>query len=153
VRQLKFLVAAPASPDAWRRVEEVLRHNAGALATGELGRLRRAEPVAAPAPVRRSRRALAVEVLRVALFAGLPLAAVYAAQPWLTFSETVHDWAKVIGLGWALLYVLLTLDPTLRDKLGTALSVVTLGQTGGIPPAGDPEALARFRDSARSAAP
>ncbi|MEV4516966.1 hypothetical protein AB0K00_49440 [Dactylosporangium sp. NPDC049525] len=153
VRQLKFLVAAPASPDAWRRVEDVLRHNTAAFATGELGRLRRAEPVAAPAPVRRSRRAIAVETLRVALFAGLPLAAVYAAQPWLAFSETVHDWAKVVGLGWALLYVLLTLDPTLRDKLGAALSVVTLGQSGGIPPAGDPEALARFRDSTRSAAP
>jgi tetratricopeptide (TPR) repeat protein len=150
VRQLKFLVAAPASPDAWRRVEEVLRHNAGALATGELGRLRRAAPVATPAPVRRSRRALAVEALRVALFAGLPLAAVYAAQPWLTFSGTVHDWAKVIGLAWALLYVLLHLDPTLREKLGTVLSVLGQGQAPGEE---RPEALARFRDSARSAGP
>ncbi|MEV4141550.1 hypothetical protein AB0J72_56510 [Dactylosporangium sp. NPDC049742] len=150
VRQLKFLVAAPASADAWRRVEEVLRHNAGALATGELGRLRRAAAVAVPAPVRRSRRTVATEALRVAVFAGLPLAAVYLAQPWLSFSETVHDWAKVIGLAWALLYLLLHLDPTLREKLGTVLAVLGQGQ----PPSEErPEALARFRDSARSAAP
>ncbi|MEU0558793.1 hypothetical protein [Dactylosporangium sp. NPDC006015] len=150
VRQLKFLVAAPASADAWRRVEEVLRHNAGALATGELGRLRRAAAVAVPAPVRRGGRAVAAEVLRVALFAGLPLAAVYAAQPWLSFSGAMHDWAKVIGLAWALLYVLLHLDPTLREKLGTVLAVLGQGQA---PVEERPEALARFRDSARSAAP
>lgn len=77
VRQLKFLVAAPASPDTWRRVEDVLRHNTAALATGELGRLRRAEPVTVPAPAPRSRRAVAVEVLRTAVFAGLP-------SPWCT---------------------------------------------------------------------
>ncbi|MFF5231699.1 hypothetical protein [Dactylosporangium sp. NPDC000521] len=147
VRQLKFLVAAPASADSWRRVEDALRHNAGALATGELGRLRRVAAVAAPAPVRRGRRAVAAEIARTAVFAGLPLAAVYLAQPWLDFSETFHDWAKVVGLGWALLYVLLTLDPTLHAKLSTALSMVTLGQTG------DPAAVARSRDSARSAAP
>jgi hypothetical protein len=147
VRQLKFLVAAPSSPDAWRRVEDVLRHNAGALATGELGRLRRADPAAVPAPVRRGRRAIAGEALRTTVFAGLPLAVVYLAQPWLTFSETVHDWAKVAGLGWALLYVLMTLDPTLREKLGTALSMITLGQ------AGDPAAVARSRDSGPSPAP
>ncbi|MDG6108515.1 hypothetical protein Daura_14735 [Dactylosporangium aurantiacum] len=153
VRQLKFLVAAPASADAWRRVEDVLRHNTAALATGELGRLRRAEPVAVPAPAPRSRRAVAVEVLRTAVFAGLPLAVVYLAQPWLAFSETALDWAKVVGLGWALLYVLLTLDPTLRDKLSTGLALVTLGQGGGIPPAEDPVVVARSRDSARSVAP
>lgn len=151
VRQLKFLVAAPASADAWRRVEEVLRHNAGALAAGELGRLRRAEPFDVPAPVRRGRRAIAAEIVRAVVFAGLPLAVVYLAQPWLAFSETALDWAKVVGLGWALLYVLLTLDPTLRDKLSTGLALVTLGQGGGIPPADDPLVVARSRDSARSA--
>ncbi|GAB3826771.1 hypothetical protein GCM10027610_008970 [Dactylosporangium cerinum] len=147
VRQLKFLVAAPSSPDAWRRVEDVLRHNVGALATGELGRLRRADPAAVPAPVRRGRRAVAGEVLRTVVFAGLPLAVVYLAQPWLSFSETVHDWAKVVGLGWALLYVLMTLDPTLQEKLRTALSMITLGQ------AGDPAAVARSRDSGPPAPP
>ncbi|MET7418780.1 hypothetical protein [Dactylosporangium sp. NPDC005555] len=146
VRQLKFLVAAPSSADAWRRVEEVLRHNAGALATGELGRLRRAAAVAVPAPLRRSRRAVAVAILRMALFAGLPLVAVYMAQPWLKFSGTVHDWAKVVGLAWALLYVLLHLDPTLREKLGTVLAALSPGEQR-------PDAVARIRDSGRSAAP
>ncbi|MEV0134391.1 hypothetical protein AB0H83_38780 [Dactylosporangium sp. NPDC050688] len=153
VRQLKFLVAAPASADAWRRVEDVLRHNTAALATGELGRLRRAEPVAVPVPAPRSRRTVAAEVLRTAVFAGLPLAVVYLAQPWLAFSETALNWAKVAGLGWALLYVLLTLDPALRDKLSTGLALVTLGQGGGIPPVEDPVLVARSRDSARSVAP
>lgn len=59
----------------------------------------------------------------------------------------------MVGLGWALLYVLLTLDPTLRDKLSTGLALVTLGQGGGIPTAEDPVVVARSRDSARSPAP
>jgi hypothetical protein len=133
LRELKYQMAA-APPGTWKRVEAVLRQDALALATGALGRMRSAEPPHRPTR-RRSRRRIAVDVVRIVVFAGLPLGAVFVAQPWLELHETVLNWAKVVGLSWALLYVLLTVDPTMRDKLSTVLALISRGQGGDIPPA------------------
>ncbi|SNS75716.1 hypothetical protein SAMN05421812_101671 [Asanoa hainanensis] len=131
LRELKYLVVA-APPGAWRRVETVLRDDIAALATGSLGRLHATDPPA-PETHRRSRRQIAVDALRMLFFAGLPLGVVLAAQPWLRFNETILNWARLLTIGWAVLYVLITVDPTFRDKLRTGFALINLGRGAGDP--------------------
>jgi hypothetical protein len=56
-------------------------------------------------------------------FAALPLAAVLAAQPFLHTSTGLFGWARIATAAWALLYVVLSLDPAIRDKIDTANQV------------------------------
>ncbi|MEU4424092.1 hypothetical protein AB0F81_25975 [Actinoplanes sp. NPDC024001] len=129
IRELKYpLVAAP--PGTWRRIETVLRRDIAALADGSLGRLHAVDPPTPPAHAR-PRRQIAVDAVRTLVFAGLPLAVVLTAQPWLSFNETILNWARLLSIGWALLYVLLTADPTFRDKLRTGFALINLGRGTG----------------------
>ncbi|MCM4080865.1 hypothetical protein [Paractinoplanes hotanensis] len=75
---------------------------------------------------------------RKPFFAGLPLAAVLSAQPWLRFNETILNWARPLTVGWAVLYVLVTADPTFRDKLRTGFALINLGRGVGDPAQLDP---------------
>jgi hypothetical protein len=79
--------------------------------------------------VRRSRWKTAIIVLRTIVLAAAPLAAVVAIQPLLRLDAEPLRWAKVIGLAWAVLYLLLAADPTLREKIETAQSVSNLFST------------------------
>ncbi|WP_203841758.1 hypothetical protein [Winogradskya humida] len=131
VRELKYqLVTGPAG--GWRRIEGVLKADIAALATGSLARLRYAEPASARVQTR-SRRQLVAYMVRILLFAGLPLGVVLVSQPWLRFSETILNWARLLGVGWALVYVLGTVDPTFADRLRTWFALVNLGRGNGDP--------------------
>jgi hypothetical protein len=49
---------------------------------------------------------------------------VLAAQPLVHLSSPVFNWARIAAGIWALLYVVITLDPAIGDKIDTARSLV-----------------------------
>jgi hypothetical protein len=57
------------------------------------------------------------------------LAAVLIAQPFLHAGPSLFDWARITTAIWALLYVLLSVDPTIRDKIAAARDLADLIQT------------------------
>lgn len=124
LRYAQRQVVAPVPGDK-AKVEAFLVHEIQCLATSNLGALSWRKP---PPPL--SQRALLkrriIAVVRTALVAGLPLAAVLTAQPLLHFNSTLFDWARVSAGIWALLYVILSLDPTISDKVGTARDIAGL---------------------------
>jgi hypothetical protein len=106
----------------------VLVHEIRCLVTGDLGALAWREPP--PPPSRRARlRKQAISATRAVVVAALPLAVVLAAQPLLHASSSLFDWARIATAIWALLYVLLSIDPAMRDKLGAARDLADLIQT------------------------
>ncbi|MFI0447469.1 hypothetical protein [Actinomadura sp. 6N118] len=115
VRELKRDVAAPTA-SRWEHLEAQLTRTLAALATGNLGELPTVEPGAADLP-RPSRFTTAVRLLRAALIAVAPIVMVVAAQPLLDLKPDHYALAKAGAALWALLYLLISLDPTLREKL------------------------------------
>jgi hypothetical protein len=74
----------------------------------------------------------------------LPLVAILALQPYLRLTGNTLAWAKVIALGWAALYLLITLDPTVNDKIATARNLIGLVRETKLPhSAHDSEEMAR----------
>jgi tetratricopeptide (TPR) repeat protein len=123
VRHMQRQVIAPV-PGSWPKLEAQLRHEIRCLATGDLGALPWRQPP--PAPSRRktlTRRA--IEVLRTILVAALPIGAVLAGQAVLHFSSGVLRWSSIATGIWALLYVIISLDPAIRDKIDTARSLTS----------------------------
>ncbi|PWR11500.1 hypothetical protein DKT68_05590 [Micromonospora acroterricola] len=136
VRLLKRQITAPVE-GSWDRLTAILRDEVVVIATGDLGKLRWTAPPS-PAAVRRSRWRTAVVVLRSIALAAAPLAVVFAIQPVLGLEAQMLQWAKVTGLAWAVLYLLLAVDPTVREKIEAAQAVGSLfGATG--PDPGRPE--------------
>ena len=105
--------------------EEFLVHEIRCLATSDLGALSWQEPPP-PLPRRALLRRRTITVIRATLVAGLPLAAVLTAQPVLHLSAAVFDWARVSAGLWALLYIIVSLDPTIGDKVSTAREIAGL---------------------------
>ena len=85
-----------------------------------------------PPPIRPPRlvsiRQHALAALRALVVAALPIAAVLVFQPVLQLSPPVFSWARIATGIWALLYVVITLDPAIRDKIDTARSLVGVVQ-------------------------
>ena len=102
-------------PDSWPKVERVLRHEIRCLTTGDLGALAWRQPPPPP-PLRERRRTAALATLRALLVAALPLATVLATQPFLHTSTGAFHSAQVATGAWALIYVLVSLDPAIPDK-------------------------------------
>ena len=71
------------------------------------------------------------------MVAALPLAAVLVAQPLLHASPAVFGWARITTALRALLYVLLSIDPAMRDKTGAARDLASLIQTPSAPASRD----------------
>lgn len=122
LRRLKYRIMATDNR-AWDRVTAALTQDVIALATGNLRQLAWMTPPTR-AQVRRSRRMVARDVGRTLTFAALPIVLVLVAQPAVRLDPTVFGRANVAGIAWAALYLLATFDPTLRDKLDTAQSVL-----------------------------
>ena len=111
-------------PGDLAKVEELLIHEIRCLATCDIGALAWREPPPPP-----SRRRQVVTWAQVILVAGLPLAAVLITQQFVHVPG-VFSWAAGI---WAVLYVVLSLDPTIRDKVETAQEIAGLLRTGSAP--------------------
>src|SRR5262249_40386395 len=116
-------VLAPTS-SGQHEVQRMLRHEIKCLATGDLGIMAWRKPPARP-PRRVTLRRQAVAVVRALVVAALPLAVVLVTQPVLHVSSPVFNWARIAAGIWALLYVVITLDPAIRDKIDTARSLVS----------------------------
>ncbi|WP_431910118.1 hypothetical protein [Nonomuraea jabiensis] len=65
----------------------------------------------------RDRRQIALGVVRTAVVTAAPLSGVLLLQPILGLDAPILGWAKVVGAGWAVAYLLLSLDPSIRDKV------------------------------------
>ena len=133
LRYMQREIIAPV-PGGQAKVEAQLRREARCLATGELGTLAWRQPP--PFPSRRTRLAQKMnEILRTVLVAALPLGAVLVSQAVLHFNTGAFRWAVITTGVWALLYVIISLDPTIREKIDTARSLAeTLQQArrGGL---------------------
>jgi hypothetical protein len=118
LRYMQRELVAPV-PGGWPKLEAKLWHQSGCLATGDLGALAWRQPP--PSPSRRVTLARkAIEVMRTVLVAALPLGAVLASQAVVHFSGQIFRWAGIATGTWALLYVVISLDPAIRDKIETA---------------------------------
>jgi hypothetical protein len=107
-------------PGDLTKLEELLVHEIRCLATCDIGALAWCEP---PPPPSRLRQVLTWA--RVILVAGLPLAAVLIIQQFVRVPGVI-SWATV---GWAVLYFVLSLDPTIRDKVEVAHEIAGLLRT------------------------
>ena len=121
LRHIQRQVVAPV-PENQAKAEAALMHEIRCLATGDLGALAWRRPPPRP-PRRTVLRQHAITAIRTILVAALPLAAVLAAQPFLHTSTGLFGWARIATAAWALLYVVLSLDPAIRDKIDTANQV------------------------------
>jgi hypothetical protein len=131
IRHLQRLLAAPV-PGTWPVLGRHLRHDAVAIASGNLGTLRWRTPSTTTTP-RRSRRQVVAAAARTALFAALPLAAILTVQPLLQLDDKTLGWARLIGLAWAVLYLVISFDATLRDKIEVTSGLTELLTRGGSP--------------------
>ncbi len=129
LRQLKRHIAAPAV-GSWDRLTAELGRAVVALATGDFGTLRWSPPPA-PTTTRRSRRATALAIAKTIAVTAFPLLAVLAVQPLLQLDPDALRWGKLAGLIWAVLYLLLTLDDTLRDKIDTTRALLDTARGTG----------------------
>jgi hypothetical protein len=119
-------------PGGGEKQEGFLCHEIRCLATGDLGALAWREPPP-PSPPSATLRQQAISVVRAIVVAGIPLGAVLAAQPFLHASTNLFDWARIATGIWALLYVLLSIDPAIRDKIGAARDLADLIQSAPRP--------------------
>jgi hypothetical protein len=124
LRHVQRQIIAPV-PGMRDKAATTLAHEIRCLATRDLGALAWREP-----PPRLPRRVVlrrtALTALRTVLVAALPLAAVLAAQPLIHASPGVFGWTRIATATWALLYLVLSLDPAIRDKIDTTSQIVGL---------------------------
>jgi hypothetical protein len=135
IRYMQRLIIAPVA-GGQGKLEALLTREIRCLASGDLGALAWREPP--PPPSRRATfRRRAISTARAIVVAALPLVVVLTAQPFLHVSPGVFSWARITTGIWALLYVLLSIDPTMRDKLGAAQDLANLMHTTALPSSQD----------------
>lgn len=109
------------------RVEAELEHAFVALANGDLGDLRTAgEPSEERRP--RSRRASVVAVVRALAVGAVPLGAVIGLQPVLELAAGQYHWAQIVTAGWAVVCLLMSVDPAIREKLEMVRDLISLAR-------------------------
>jgi hypothetical protein len=123
-------------PEGQAKLEAFLIHEVRCLANCDLGALTWREPPP-PLPRRAVVKRRAISVVRAILVAGLPLAVVLTAQQFLHANPGLFDWARITTGIWALLYVLLSLDPTISQKIDTAQQIAGFLHTTQVGGGGD----------------
>lgn len=118
VRHMQYEVVMSV-PGSRSKLEAQLRHEINCLATGNLGALAWRQPPASPSR-RNTLKRRTVGVLRTILVAALPLGAVLTSQAVLHLNAGVFRWALITTGIWALLYVIISLDPEIGAKIETA---------------------------------
>lgn len=127
LRHMQRQVAASV-PGGEAKLDAFLVHEIRCLAKCDLGALSWREPPA-PLPQRAVVKRRLISLARTVLVAGLPLAVVLTVQQFLHASPGLFDWACITTSIWALLCVLLGIDPAIRDKIETAQQVAGLLRT------------------------
>ena len=135
IRHMQRQVIAPI-PGGQGKVEAFLVHEIRCLVTGDLGALTWREPPSPPSR-RATLRRQVISAARAIVVAALPLAVVLIAQPFLHASSGLFGGARIATAIWALLYVLLSIDPSMRDKIGAARDLAGLMQTAPTPSSRD----------------
>lgn len=135
IRHIQRQVVAPV-PGGQGKVEALLAHEIRCLVTGDLGALAWREPPS-PASRRATLRQRAISASRAIVVAALPLAVVLAAQPFVHASSPLFNWARIATAIWALLYVLLSIDPAMGDKISAVRDLASLTQTAPRPASRD----------------
>jgi len=122
LRRANRNIATP-GPDTFDQLIAFFRSEAAALASGEMAALRWVSP-RPPEAIRKRwwRSALAVARAIVVMF--VPLGVVLLAQPLLKFDTSFLEWAKVGSVGWAVLCLLISIDPTVKDKITMAGNLI-----------------------------
>jgi hypothetical protein len=115
-------------PGGNSKLEALLAHEVRCLVTCDLGALAWREPPP-PAARRVAIRRQVIAITRAVVVAVLPLAAVLTSQTFVHASAALFGWARVTAGIWALLYVLLSIDPAIRDKIGAANDIAGLLHT------------------------
>jgi hypothetical protein len=129
LRDLKRQIALP-TPGSWDEVEAALGHAFTRLVNGDLGDMKTSEvPPQDRQPVSPWSRAAAFG--RALLAAATPLATVLLLQPTLRLAPDHYYWAKLITTGWAVVYLLIFIDPALREKIKVFRDLVLLALGGG----------------------
>ena len=108
------------------RLGSALRHEIGALASGDLAALRWAP--APPGRIRRNLRQVAVASARTITVMALPLVIVFVFGPVAGVDAHTLTLAKIATVGWAVLCLLFTIDPTLQRKIDAAKDLTGLLQ-------------------------
>jgi hypothetical protein len=116
VRRLQQQVMLP-TEESWDRLAASLRFMAATVAAGDFAGLRWVSPSLLPR--RRKRLTVVASVLRTTTVMGLPALVVVVVGFLIPLGGSYRS-ATLISLGWAVLYLLLSLDPALRDKIDTA---------------------------------
>ncbi len=122
LRYMQREMTAPV-PGGQPKLEARLRHEVQCLATGDLGALAWRQPP--PSPSQRATLARkTIEILRTLLVGALPLGLVLTAHAVLHFNSGVFQWLSILTGAWALLCLVIIIDPAIRDKIDTARSLV-----------------------------
>ena len=122
LRHLKREIVV-ASGETWDRLAVILGKEIGALATGEWASLRWISPPPRAANARSWWR-VAIVVLRTVVVMAIPLIATFTLDPVLDLAPKTFGIAKIVSVAWAIVYFLLTIDPTLQKKIETVRSVI-----------------------------
>lgn len=135
IRHMQRQIVAPV-PGGQGKVEGLLAHEIRCLVTGDLGALAWREP---PPPLSRraTLRQRVISSAQAIVVAALPLAVVLAAQPFVHASSPIFNWARIASGVWALLYVLLSIDPAMGDKISAVRDLASLTQTAPRPASRD----------------
>jgi hypothetical protein len=121
LRIMKRHIVAP-TPNGWDRLTAALCHDASALASGNLGLMRWSQP---PSAVDRRKSVLrtALTVSQRILVAAAPVVVVFALQPVLKLSGSDLVLARAGTIFWAAFYLIVTIDPSLVNKVQQARDV------------------------------
>ncbi len=123
LRMMKRHIAAPTA-EGWDRLTVGLRHDASALASGNLGLMRWSQPPSAADNRKRVLRT-ALTVTQRVLVAAVPVVVVFALQPLLKLTGSDLLLARAGTIFWAVFYLIVTIDPSLASKVQQARDVYT----------------------------
>jgi tetratricopeptide (TPR) repeat protein len=121
VRRLQRYVMLPAE-GSWDRLSSSLQQMAATVAIGDFANLRWAEPPRVA--TKRKRIWMLQKIVQTLTVMFLPLLALAVIGLITPLTGGLYRSGTLLCIGWAILYLLLSIDPTLREKIGTARDLI-----------------------------
>jgi tetratricopeptide (TPR) repeat protein len=121
VRRLQRHVMLP-TEGSWDRLSSSLQDMAATVAIGDFAGLRWAEPPRVAA--KRKRIWMLQKIVQTLTVMFLPLLALAVIGLLTPLTGGLYRSGTLLCIGWAILYLLLSIDPTLREKIGTARDLI-----------------------------